>query len=41
MKKFHSPKLAILPALAVLLLNTAARAEDGWISMFNGTDLTG
>ena len=41
MKKFHSPKLAILPLLSVLALNTAARAEDGWISMFNGTDLTG
>ena len=40
MKTKRFSKLA-LPLLSVLLLNTAARAQDGWISMFNGKDLSG
>lgn len=30
-----------LIALAALLALTSARAEDGWVSLFNGQDLTG
>ena len=34
-------KLNLLSLLTTLALGTAACAEDGWISMFNGKDLTG
>lgn len=34
-------KLTLLSLLTVLALGTAASAEDGWIQLFNGKDLSG
>lgn len=34
-------KLIVLSLLTTLALSAAASAEDGWISLFNGKDLTG